>query len=205
MASPLNKRKVRQHPPFLGQGSGASPAIWLWLLISVVLLSSLWRLIPREMIFESPSQHIVLSQLSDSFVSDTHQNGINDAHLSQPLSLSTLIRNLESMAQTWERLLFSSGGALEPSKCFYSVVYWKWINGLPTMTPVSEMTHVPPIQLTSGFDISTGSFGSPSYNYQASQYHVLQQIAGYFSSHNWRRQRAIHVSPRDNQPDYWTG
>ena len=36
--------------------------------------------------------------MSDSFVDDT-QNGLNDAHLLNPLSLDQLIRNLENMAQ----------------------------------------------------------------------------------------------------------
>ena len=96
--------------------------------------------------------------MSDSFVDDT-QNGLNDAHLLNPLSLDQLIRNLENMAQTWEWLLYSSGGGLELSKCFYIVVYWKWIKGLPVMLQPSEMDHIPPIKITSGFDVSTGKFG----------------------------------------------
>ena len=96
--------------------------------------------------------------MSDSFVDDT-QNGLNDAHLLNPLSLDQLIRSLENMAQTWERLLYSSGGGLELSKCFYIIVYWKWIKGLPVMLQPSEMDHIPPIKITSGFDVSTGKFG----------------------------------------------
>ena len=139
-----------------GQGSGASPAVWL--AISTILLASLQRLIQRGMRFSTPSDHISVERMSDSFVDDT-QNGLNDAHLPNPLSLEQLIRNLENMAQTWERLLYSSGGGLELSKCFYIIVYWKWIKGLPVMLRPSEMDHIPTIKITSGFDVSTGKFG----------------------------------------------
>lgn len=139
-----------------GQGSGASPAAWL--TISIVLLSSLQRMITRGMRFATPSGFIEVERLSDAFVDDT-QNGINDAHLPRPMSLGQLIRNLEHMAQTWERLLFSSGGALELTKCFYCIVYWKWIKGLPVMLRVSEMEHILPVRLTSGYDLTSGTFG----------------------------------------------
>lgn len=139
-----------------GQGSGASPAVWL--SISVVLLASLHRLIKRGMRFATPSDHIHVERMSDSFVDDT-QNGLNDAHLPTPLRLDQLIRNLEHMAQSWERLLYSSGGALELSKCFYCIVYWKWIKGLPTMLRTDEMAHITPIRLTSGYNLTTGKFG----------------------------------------------
>ena len=85
-----------------GQGSGASPAVWL--AISTILLASLQRLIQCGMRFSTPSNHISVERMSDSFVDDT-QNGLNDAHLLNPLSLDQLIRSLENMAQTWERLL----------------------------------------------------------------------------------------------------
>ena len=121
-----------------GQGSGASPAVWL--SISTILLASLQRLIHRGMRFSTPSDHISVERMSDSFVDDT-QNGLNDAYLLNPLSLDQLIRNLKYMAQTWERLLYSSGGGFELSKCFYIIVYWKWIKGLPVMLRLRMAIH----------------------------------------------------------------
>lgn len=40
-----------------------------------------------------------------------------------------LIQNLSSLAQEWERLLFSTSGALNLSKCFWFLLTWKWDNG----------------------------------------------------------------------------
>ena len=86
---------------------------------------------------------------SDAFVDDT-QNGLNDSGLPTPWSINTLVTNLQHMAQAWERLLFISGGALELSKCSYYIMYWTWIHGLPTLTPIAQIKLVKEIVLTSG-------------------------------------------------------
>jgi len=106
-----------------GQGSGASPAVWLTL--SVVLLNSLRQLAPRGMRFTNPAQSITVERHSDAFVDDA-QNGLNDLGEAEPWDLQTLQSNLQQMLHTWERLLFCSGGALELSKCFYYLLHWKW-------------------------------------------------------------------------------
>ena len=131
-----------------GQGSGASPAAWL--TISIVLLASLRILIERGMLFMTPDGSTSVERYSDAFVDDA-QNCLNDAHFKTPWTTTELTRKLEHMSQTWEKLLFSSGGALELSKCFYYIIYWKWVEGLPQMMTNSEMDHIPGITLTSGF------------------------------------------------------
>jgi hypothetical protein len=103
-----------------GQGSGASLAAWL--TISIVLLASLRTLIDRGMLFKNPNGTTTVERYLDAFVDDA-QNGLNDAHLATPWTISDLSRRLAHMSQTWEKLLFSSGGALELSKCFYYIVY----------------------------------------------------------------------------------
>jgi hypothetical protein len=131
-----------------GQGSGASPAAWL--TISIVLLASLRTLIDQGMLFKNPDGTTTVERYSDAFVDDA-QNGLNDAHLATPWTISDLSCRLAHMSQTWEKLLFSSGGALELSKCFYYIVYWKWVNGLPKMLTKAEMESTPTTTLTSGF------------------------------------------------------
>ena len=99
------------------------------------------------MLFKNPDGTTTVERYSDAFVDDA-QNGLNDAHLATPWTISDLSRRLAHMSQTWEKLLFSSGGALELSKCFYYIVYWKWVDGLPKMLTNSEMESTPPITLT---------------------------------------------------------
>ena len=38
----------------------------------------------------------------------------------------TGIASMRAVAQKWEKLLFSSGGALAPGKCFFYLIEWEW-------------------------------------------------------------------------------
>jgi hypothetical protein len=68
---------------------------------------------------------------------------------------SDLIGRLQLIAQTWERLLSYSGGALSLSKCFYYVLYWEWPEGLPVLRMSSPED--PTIILTSGLSTSVST------------------------------------------------
>jgi hypothetical protein len=98
-----------------GQGSGASPSVWLSLV--VILLTALMVIAPLAMSFVDPWEDIHEERNADSFVDDT-SNGCNDAHLDEPMPYAELIAMAQVGAQIWERLLYSSGGALELKKCF---------------------------------------------------------------------------------------
>jgi hypothetical protein len=51
-------------------------------------------------------------------------------------------------AQTWERLLWTSGGLLKLEKCLYYLMIWKFdTEGTASLTPATEL---PPMELTSG-------------------------------------------------------
>jgi hypothetical protein len=108
-----------------GQGSGASPSVWLSLV--VILLTALMVLAPLAMSFVYPWENIHEEQNADSFVDDT-LNGCNDAHLDEPMPYAELIAMAQAGAQTWERLLCSLGGALELKKSFWYLIYWQWVN-----------------------------------------------------------------------------
>ena len=62
-----------------------------------------------------------------------------------------IIMDLESMAQKVEKLLHTSGGALELSKCFYYIMKWKWIKGEPFMCSGTDFEGTS-IHLTKGED-----------------------------------------------------
>ena len=93
-----------------GQGSGASPAAWLRLVI--ILMNTLDRIIPERMNFQSPNSKIRHSQLIDAFVNDASLGFTNPGIM----TLDTMIAKLNKIAQTWEQLLFYSGGALNLKK-----------------------------------------------------------------------------------------
>ena len=130
-----------------GQGSGASPAAWLTLIS--ILLNTIDRELPDDrMTFLDPLTKKPHSRLADAYVDDT-MLGKSD---SGDLSYEDLIGRLQLIAQTWERLLSYSGGALNLSKCFYYVLYWEWPEGLPVLRKSSPED--PTIVLTSGSSTS---------------------------------------------------
>jgi hypothetical protein len=132
-----------------GQGSGASPAVWLTLV--VILMNTLDRIIPERMEFHSPDSKTRHSRLIDAFVDDTSM-GFTDAGL---CTLETLIEKLNRIAQTWEKLLYYSGGALNLQKCTWHVMHWDWKLGRPHLRPVSPQD--PSLTLTTQGDTTTST------------------------------------------------
>ena len=110
-----------------GQGSRASPSVWLTLV--VVLMNTLDQLIPERMSFQCPDSSQRHDRLIDAFVNDTSL-GFMDPGL---ITLETMIAKLNHIAQTWENILFNSGGALNLSKCSWYTMYWDWKNGRPIL------------------------------------------------------------------------
>jgi hypothetical protein len=94
-----------------GQGSGASPAVWLTLVVT--LMNTLDRVIPSRMSFKSPDSTMQHSRLIDAFVDDTSL-GFTDKGVQ---TQDEMITQLAHIAQTWEKLLFYSGGSLNLKKC----------------------------------------------------------------------------------------
>jgi hypothetical protein len=114
-----------------GQGSGASPAVWLSLV--VILLQTLDRLIPDRVNFSSLSEDLVHTRLSDAFVDDT---SLSFTSSSDDNDVNALITRLEKVAQTWEHLLYLSGGKLNLAKCSWFIVKWEWKQGRPVIRPI---------------------------------------------------------------------
>ncbi|KAI2511189.1 hypothetical protein MHU86_3154 [Fragilaria crotonensis] len=125
-----------------GQGSGASPAVWLTLV--VILLNTLDRIIPDRISFRSPDGTLVHNRLVDAFVDDTALGFTDDGSR----SIDQLVSSLETIAQTWEKLLHFSGGALNLSKCSWYAMIWDWKNGRPHLRDISSSD--PEVHLTQG-------------------------------------------------------
>jgi hypothetical protein len=108
-----------------GQGSGASPAIWL--LYSSSLLNAFRQFTPGMQV-TSPFETLLVTILVIFYVDDG-MLGVNDALEHEAAPLLPLLQQAEDATQTWEQLLFASGGALELSKCFTYVLYWDLSDG----------------------------------------------------------------------------
>ena len=119
----------------MGQGSGASPAIWLTIVIC--FLSALTAMAPITMTFMDPWGNIFDEQNVESYVDDMSL-GCNDAHLREQMCYKELIKYGQESAQIWERILYSSGGALELWKCFWYLLHWQWVKGQPQLATKLE-------------------------------------------------------------------
>ena len=135
-----------------GQGSGASGAIWLCL--AVILLNCLDRMSTEDQIpgldFSDPWAEIQELWRVGAFVDDTNQ-GVLDPHGS--LSIDDLVEQMRRAGQLWENLLHTSGGCLTLAKCSWTVQYWIWKNGRPSLLPIRSTTgglNNPPLIMTSG-------------------------------------------------------
>jgi hypothetical protein len=120
-----------------GQGSGASPAIWL--IYSISLLNAFRQFTPG-MHVSSPYETLLVTILAIFYVDDG-MPGVNDAQETVATPLPVLLRQAEEATQAWEKLLFASGGALELTKCFAYVIYWDLSEGRHRLIRPDEITN----------------------------------------------------------------
>jgi hypothetical protein len=71
---------------------------------------------------------------------DDGMPGVNNSLGATALPLLQLLTQAEQATQSWERLLFASGGALELSKWFVYVVYWDLSEGQHRLILPSEIS-----------------------------------------------------------------
>ena len=163
-----------------GQRSGASPAIWLSLV--VILLNALDRMSNEESIpglaFHDPWRVISQAWRVGAFVDDTNQ-GVMDS--SGDLSPSELVEQLRQAGQLWEKLLHISGGSLNLSKCSWTLQFWSWINGRPQLCPVSR--HDPMLLMTRGDSFEHHIIKRQSNETELKGLGVYKNFCGTFTSH----------------------
>jgi hypothetical protein len=116
-----------------GQGSGASPAAWLTLV--VIMMNTMDRLVSERVTFRSPDTSMCHERLIDAFVDDTSISFTD----SGDKSYDDMVATITSIASLWDRLLFYSGGSLNLQKCAWHITYWEWEHGRPRLrTPNSN-------------------------------------------------------------------
>jgi hypothetical protein len=81
-----------------GQGSGASPAIWL--IYSMSLLRAFQQFTPGMMV-SSPFASLIVTILAISYVDDG-MPGVNDSQEASALPLALLLKQAEDATQSWE-------------------------------------------------------------------------------------------------------
>jgi hypothetical protein len=107
----------------VGQGSKAGPVTWA--AVSSILFEA-QDILGTGIRFQNPTRSIEYHRNSDGMVDDTTgYHGRQPEWSHKTPSISTVFNGLKKDAQTWERLLWTSGGLLELTKCRFYIIYWK--------------------------------------------------------------------------------
>jgi hypothetical protein len=107
----------------LTQGNGASPAGWA--VISIVILNA-HRKKGHRAKFICPITKLTSHLSAIIYVDDTNLLHIN---LEEEESVEMVHQAIQASILNWGNLLNATGGALQPAKCFYSIISFEWTNG----------------------------------------------------------------------------
>jgi hypothetical protein len=121
-----------------GQGSCASPAIWLF--ISSFIMDCLQEQGNGMCMYNiSKTTQSVMSWI-EGFVDDTSIfTNLEYYHN----DIKTLKKKLTEDGNRWSNLLWATGGLLETNKCFYYLLSWKFNeNGLPSPETIEEQDRI---------------------------------------------------------------
>ncbi len=107
----------------LTQGNGASPAGWA--VISIIILNAQWKKGHGAKLV-CPITKLSSHLTAILYVDDTDLPHIN---LEEAESVAKVQESIQASIENWGNLLIATGGALQPAKCFYSIISFKWSNG----------------------------------------------------------------------------
>jgi hypothetical protein len=100
----------------LTQGNGASPGGWA--VISICILGA-HRKKGHGAKFYCPITNLQHHLLAILYVDDTNLLHIN---LTKDKTVDKVHAAIQNSANSWGNLLIATGGVLQPSKCFYSII-----------------------------------------------------------------------------------
>ncbi len=118
----------------------------LWLLCFCLIVDSIDPAITAAL-FVSVCSSIVVSTLGAAFVDDSSLS-VTSTYQSTPMlteeqnikeDISHTVRQLSTLGQHWESLLFSTGGAINMQKSFWYLMAWNWKNGQPKLLAPSKI------------------------------------------------------------------
>ena len=216
--------------PLYGPGQGSTCGPIFWLLLFCLIVDSIDPQL-NTATFTSSNQGWVVNTIGTAFVDDAslsvtssfQRNSIDTIGTNDSADNAETIQALAALAQHWERLLFSTGGAINMQKSFWYLLSWTWPNGVPTLSTQRkapgkmELTSgtsrqpevVPRIEATDSFR-TLGIYVSPS-GTQTKQFTILRAIAdeyyikitpskltteeAYYSYQTYLRPRLIYPLP----------
>jgi hypothetical protein len=107
----------------LTQGNGASPAGWA--VISICIIGAHGKK-DHGAKFHCPVTNLKHHLSAILYVEDTNLLHIN---LSKNETVDEVHQVIQDSVYSWGNLLIATGGVLQPTKCFYSIISFEWKNG----------------------------------------------------------------------------
>jgi hypothetical protein len=132
----------------VGQGSKAGPVTWA--AISSLLFEAQERL-GTGLTFTNPARTVQHKRHSDGFVDDTTgYHSRQPEWISAQPTIDTVFQGLKKDAQSWERLLWTTGGRLALDKCKFYVAYWQFDETGQGLLMSNQDLQTPSLKLTEG-------------------------------------------------------
>lgn len=144
----ISTRSFQNTPniPILGllQGSAAVGAVWA---LNWSILFTCLDTLPQPR-FISPSPNFYCARHGEGFVDDTTL-----WEVAQNIPFAMVVSRMKTKAQRWERLIWSSGGALNLDKCFIYLLDWTFTKtGEAKLKPLNILPYN--VDLTAGADLN---------------------------------------------------
>jgi hypothetical protein len=110
--------------PIIGPGQGSRGGVAAVCAMTTILLRAFDRL-GHGSTFCDPSQQTFYKAIAKMYIDDASNFANKFLHwLQQSADQEEVTSLLQQDAQTWERLLHTSGGKLRPDKCLYYILHW---------------------------------------------------------------------------------
>jgi hypothetical protein len=131
--------------PLYGAGQGSTNGPFFWLLMFSIIMKAMDKTL-RGLAFISAFTLQKVERFGDAFVDDSHF-GVTSRHVDDPL-LSfedniaqherQCLEDMLKLGQHYERLLYSTGGALNIPKCSWTFITWRWHHGDAVMATIAQ-------------------------------------------------------------------
>jgi hypothetical protein len=179
--------------PLFGPSQGSTTGPTLWQMSFVLLEDSALAAgidpTQEEEEYEPATRFPLVSTDGETELENDGEAFVDDANLvssstvqqcphevtvvAQKLQSESAVKNLQVMAQKWEKALFTTGGAINFNKSFWFIFHWKWSGGVARLVP-------PP--LTISLQLTEGDQLHPV---------TVPQL----SVHDTYRTLGVHISP----------
>ena len=128
----------------IGQGNGAGPAFWLSTLI---VMFTVLDQVSGGFQFLSPNRETRHESNGMGFVDDVtlgcteNEDEVDNNAITEREEYAerAVLHDITSMAQNWEKMLYTNGGLLELLKCYWLIIAWRWKNGVAQMKSREEL------------------------------------------------------------------